>query len=324
MRTLDEKKPQQRPIYSTPKTLLVSALLALVAGLLASFVAAIVMIFLRLVAGIPTPVELLGDFYLLHINVHVFIGFLNKFAPNPKTAPLGLALLGMLALGTVLGLFYAALAHVRIPTRGYRPGKREWLTAAAIALAMTLVAVILFREVLAQNSYGMPLSWAAIVTVIGLLIVFSAYALTLCLAYRGLLPKQPDPSTAPGLQGRRQLISGAGIAALTVGAGAGTLGMVKAYYDSYTAYDGKETPLHDSRTQQITPNSEFYQVTQNAIDPHPAAGLWRLEVRGLVGKTGDYTYDEIQQLPSTSRAITMECISNGVGGHLMSTASGRA
>jgi DMSO/TMAO reductase YedYZ molybdopterin-dependent catalytic subunit len=77
---------------------------------------------------------------------------------------------------------------------------------------------------------------------------------------------------------------------------------------------------HNGMTSPITPNSEHYVVTQNPIDPTPNLDVWRLEVAGLVGTTGSYTYEEVQNLPSTSRAITLECISNGPGGGLISTA----
>jgi DMSO/TMAO reductase YedYZ molybdopterin-dependent catalytic subunit len=43
-------------------------------------------------------------------------------------------------------------------------------------------------------------------------------------------------------------------------------------------------------------------------------------VTGLVGQSGSYSYEEVQKLPSTSRAITLECIANGVGRDLISTA----
>ncbi len=72
------------------------------------------------------------------------IALLNQFNPNSKTAPLGLALLGMLGVGTVLGGVYAAILHLPLPVVGYRPGRREWLVAASFAGAMTLVAVVLF------------------------------------------------------------------------------------------------------------------------------------------------------------------------------------
>ena len=81
-----------------------------------------------------------------------------------------------------------------------------------------------------------------------------------------------------------------------------------------------ETFTQNGFTAPITTNSDHYVVTQNPIDPTVNTAVWRLEVTGLVGNSGSYTYSEIQNLPSTSRAITLECIANGPGGHLMSTA----
>nr|MBA2677220.1 molybdopterin-dependent oxidoreductase [Ktedonobacteraceae bacterium] len=306
--------------YSTRRTLLFSAVFALGAGLLASLLAIVAMLTLRLLAGIPTPVELFGDFYLKHIDVHVFITLLNRFNPNSKTAPLGLALLGMLGVGTVLGLVYAAILRLRLPVVGYRPSRREQLVAAGFAGAMTLVAVVLFWDELRQNLFGFSILWATVITIVGLLVEFCVYGAALCLAYRALLPKQPAPNLASSVQERRQLLSRAGVAALTVGGAAGTLGLVRAYFDTYTAYDGMETPNHQSVTSPITPNDEYYVVTQNALDPKPDPNLWQLEVTGLVNKPGVYNYANLQKLPSTSRAVTIECISNGIGGHLMSTA----
>src|SRR5579862_8757841 len=82
--------------YTTWRTLLISALLAPGAGLAASLSAAALMGLLRLAAGIPTPVELFGDFILKHIDAGNFVHFQIVFSPNSKTVPLGLALLGMI------------------------------------------------------------------------------------------------------------------------------------------------------------------------------------------------------------------------------------
>jgi DMSO/TMAO reductase YedYZ molybdopterin-dependent catalytic subunit len=71
---------------------------------------------LRLFAGIPTPVELFGDFLLKRLDANTFVGFLIRFAPNPKTTPPGLTLLAMIAVGTMLSLVYAAIVRIPLPT----------------------------------------------------------------------------------------------------------------------------------------------------------------------------------------------------------------
>jgi len=284
--------------------------------------AAALMGVLRLEAGIPTPVELFGDHVLKLLPAGRFVQFLITFGRNAKTEPLGLTLLGMIGLGTLLGLLYAPLVRVALPASGYGPARREWLVAAVLAIVMTLAAVALFWGELGQNFLGLPLAWALLVTTLAMLAESSVYAATLCMAYRALLPKQPAPGVSTQAQERRQLLARAGIAALSLGAGAGTLGLIRGFLtgESFTSYDGTETSAHHGFTAPITPNNEHYVVTQNPVDPTPNLDVWRLEVTGLVGSPGTYTYEQLKSLPSTSRAITLECISNGPGGRLISTA----
>src|SRR5438105_5195219 len=139
------------------KPLVAHALAALGSGLLASLLAVVLMGVLRLAAGIPTPVELFGDHVLKNIDVNTFIRLLITFGPNAKTLPLGFALLGMIGAGVVLSLLYAALVRVSLPASGYRPTRREWITAWAFAVGMTLVGVVLFWDELRQNFFGVPL-----------------------------------------------------------------------------------------------------------------------------------------------------------------------
>jgi hypothetical protein len=308
-------------IYTKRRAFFTAIFLAPGAGLVASLLAAMLMILLRLTAGLPSPVELFGDFTLKHIDVGTFLRLLMTFSPNSKTVPLGLALLGMIALGTVLSLPYAAVVRVQLPAKGYRPGKREWLTALAFGIVMTLVGVVLFWDELRQNFYGLPINLSRLTSASGLLADFVFYAVVLCLAYRVLLPKYVAPGgTDEVVSRRRLLLSRAGVAALSIGGLAGTTELVRSYLSNYASYDGMKTATHFRVTSPITPNADHYVVTQNPVDPTPNSDLWRLEVTGLIKNAGTYTFAEVQALPSTSRAITLECIANGRGDHLIGTA----
>lgn len=315
-----EQRQQPAP-YTKRQTLFLSALLALGAGLAASLTAVVVMGILRLALGIPTPVELFGDFVLKHMNVNTFLRLLLTFGPNAKTEPLGLALLGMIAVGTVLALLYALLVRLTLPVPTTRPTRREWVVALSFGVAMSALAIILFWNEIGQNFFGLTRGWSMLVTALGLFADFIAYGIVLCLAYRLLLPRQPiaDATGTSAAQGRRQLLSRVGVAAWSVGAAGGTFGLVRGFLNNYTTYDGSKAPTHNGFTPPITPNSEHYVVTQNPVDPTVNIALWRLEVTGLLNSTGSFTYDEVQKLPSTSRAITLECIANGIGDHLIST-----
>lgn len=302
------------------KRVLLSAFAALSAGLTASLVVVVLMGILRLVAGIPTPVELFGDHILKLLPAPKFVDLLVKFSPNSKTAPLGLTLLGMVGLGTLLGLFYAAVVRVQWPTSGYRPARREWLVAGLLAAGMLGLSIVLFWGEIGQNFLGLPLTWAMLVTSLALLADFSLYAVMLCLTYHILLPRQQVDNIPAKTRNRRQLLARAGVAALGLGAAGATVGLIKGLLNNYTSYDGMKSFSTNGFTAPITPNSQHYVVTQNVVDPVVNPGVWRLEVTGLVGRAGTYTYEELQNLPSTSRAVTLECIANGINDHLISTA----
>ncbi|HEY0753157.1 MAG TPA: molybdopterin-dependent oxidoreductase [Ktedonobacteraceae bacterium] len=298
-------------------TLLVASLLA---GLVAALVSVTCMGVLRLFVGVPTPVELLGDVILKQLPASRFVDMLIRFQPNPKLAPLGLTLLGMVGLGVFLGLPYAFVARVSTPLTSYRSTRREWLCMLAFGLAMGLAGILLFHGELAQNFFGLPGSWATLLNVLGLLLDFLLYALVLGHAYRLLLPHQRVEQREGTERDRRALLARVGVAAVGLGAAGGSLGVLRGYLNRYSSYDGMETFTQNGAVAPITPNDQHYVVTQNAIDPTPNTALWRLEVTGLVGKSGTYTYEEFTSLPSISRAVTLECIANGIGGHLISTA----
>ncbi|MBI3997890.1 MAG: molybdopterin-dependent oxidoreductase [Armatimonadetes bacterium] len=73
---------------------------------------------------------------------------------------------------------------------------------------------------------------------------------------------------------------------------------------------------------EVTPNDRFYVVSKNpaGLDPKVDASKWSLEITGLVGKPIKLTYEEIRAMPSVTRYHTLECISNEVGGDLVSNA----
>ncbi len=315
---IQAKNVSSPPTYTRGRTIVFSSLFALGAAFAASLTTICIMSLLRLLAGIPTPVELFSYFVLNHLTAAKFVDLQVAFSPHSKTAPLGLAILGMLAVGTVLGLLYAALVRLRLPVTSYRPGRREWITAVAFAVFLVLVGSLLFNEQLRQNQFGFSIGWATFLSVLGLAADFGAYGIVLCLGYRALIPKQ-EMANNPR-QGRRLLLSRAGVAALSVGTAAGAVSALGALLKEYTSYDGSRTPTPNNVTAPITPNDQHYVVTENTIDPTVNADVWQLEVTGLVRNPGSYSYESLQKLPSISRAVTLECIANGVGGHLMSTA----
>jgi len=72
----------------------------------------------------------------------------------------------------------------------------------------------------------------------------------------------------------------------------------------------------------LTPIENFYVVSKNiGSDPVVDGQSWRLSVGGLADKPLRLSLPELRSLPSATEFVTMECISNDVGGPLMSTGS---
>jgi DMSO/TMAO reductase YedYZ molybdopterin-dependent catalytic subunit len=71
---------------------------------------------------------------------------------------------------------------------------------------------------------------------------------------------------------------------------------------------------------EITPNDRFYRIDINVAIPTIIADMWKLRITGLIDNPLEFTYGELKSLPSMEEYATLECVSNKVGGDLISTA----
>ena len=69
----------------------------------------------------------------------------------------------------------------------------------------------------------------------------------------------------------------------------------------------------------ITPVGNFYYVSKNFVDPSVDGQSWRLHIGGMADKPVTLSLGDLRGLPATNEYVTLECISNNVGGDLMST-----
>ncbi len=74
----------------------------------------------------------------------------------------------------------------------------------------------------------------------------------------------------------------------------------------------------DGISLEITPNDQFYIVTKNLVDPAVSADGWSLDITGVVNQPRRFSYQDILGLPAVDQFTTLECISNLVGGNLIS------
>jgi DMSO/TMAO reductase YedYZ molybdopterin-dependent catalytic subunit len=308
-------------IWNSIKTLATG----LLAGFIASLVMTLVMALLRYLLGIATPAELFGDRIAPTFNPSEFLQLLQRFGGynELKQTGAGSVLAGQCAVGTLGGALYAYLVERERRASGgrewrYGISRRGFIFAAVFVALFWVVSLVVFWPVLETSYLGLPPAWATIANVIGLLISYASYGAALLFVYRFLTGSAPikerAPAGGPPIKRRVFIASAAGVA---LAAAVGGL-LYKLYQLATFSYDGKQYIGPD--VQPITPTEDFYTVTKNVIDPDVAKSAWRLEITGMVERPRDYSYEDLRALPSMTQETTLMCISNWVGGGLMSNA----
>ncbi|MHB8611526.1 MAG: molybdopterin-dependent oxidoreductase [Candidatus Dormibacteraceae bacterium] len=172
-----------------------------------------------------------------------------------------------------------------------------WLVVAAVLLPLSGAGFLGLND-----GPTTPLIWAAL---------FAVYSVVLQLGR--------DSGVEPGFDlGRRRLLG-----ALPVTIGAVSLGVLafRLLPDWYQAiFNPPEAGLRGP-APEITPIDNFYVVSKNFSDPVVDAQGWNLAVGGMVDRPLKLSLTELRALPGATEYVTLICVSNDVGGGLMSTGS---
>jgi DMSO/TMAO reductase YedYZ molybdopterin-dependent catalytic subunit len=88
---------------------------------------------------------------------------------------------------------------------------------------------------------------------------------------------------------------------------------------SLEALQARPAPAPGTRPE-VTSVRDFYNIDINTNPPVIDGADWRLELRGLVDQPMILTLNDLRAYPAVSQMVTMSCISNTVGGSLISTA----
>lgn len=73
-------------------------------------------------------------------------------------------------------------------------------------------------------------------------------------------------------------------------------------------------------SQEVTAMEDFYRVDVNIFPPSISSSNWTLPVKGLVSNPLTLDYGQLLGMASVEQYNTLECVSNEVGGDLISTA----
>src|SRR5256886_4426458 len=217
-----------------------------------------------------------------------------------------LALLTALAVFLVLPGIYAILYR-----RVQRWLKNRWLVMAFYTFSSAGIVLLGILPILDAGFFGSNTSVGIGFAVFSQLIGYWLYAALLDYLLVDVAAEHPEGFSLS----RRQFIAGTigaiAVAALTV-YGLGSLISKKGRLVF--------TSIAEMFSKEQTPTSEFYVVTKNVIDPTVDAGTWHLSIGGLVSNPTPYSYADLQALATIDEFVTLECVSNEVGGDLISMA----
>jgi DMSO/TMAO reductase YedYZ molybdopterin-dependent catalytic subunit len=272
------------------------ALRGLRAGAIAGTLLVALMYLLGSLAGLRPLPQLLQQ-PILDVMPGAVFGFLIDHLQHAgkvvEEASLVVAMIvGLAVLGGVYGYLRSRHAISRL---AIAISAAAWLIVTAILLPASGDGWFGLAE-----SFTAPLLWA---------VLFLVYAVILEGAYDSWLvfpPAEADP-------GRRQLL--AAIPLAVAGGSLLVLGfeLVPGWYRAiFAAPSG-------GPTAELTPVGDFYVVSKNFTDPKVDAAGWELNLHGLVDKPQRLTLDALRQLPAVTEFVTLECISNNVGGNQIST-----
>ncbi|MBK1784198.1 molybdopterin-dependent oxidoreductase [Prauserella cavernicola] len=153
---------------------------------------------------------------------------------------------------------------------------------------------------------------------------------------RALRAAEPVPTSTEGGADRRRFLVGAGAVAVgagVVGLGGALLGNTRDAAGSRAAV-GRLTVTRPvppppagadfaklGTPTFLTPNADFYRIDTALVLPQVKADDWSLRIHGMVDRELTLTYDDIRNRGLVERTITLCCVSNEVGGPLISNAN---
>src|SRR5215831_17572690 len=269
------------------------------AGTVAGFTAVAAMYVAALLTGVRGLPDLLQQPILSIMPGPVFGFLIDNLQHAGKVIEEAGLIVAMVVALAVLGAL-AGYATVRYGLA------RAGLLAAAVAWAVVVAIVLPLggRGFLGlTDGVQTPVIWA---------LVLAVYWLVWDLGWGS--PGTADPGAAD--MDRRRLLA---FAPAAIGLGSlALIGFLKVPDWVRIIVAPPESGL-SGLSPELTPVDHFYKVSKNFQDPVVSANGWSLRVGGMVTQPLKLSYRDLLAVPATTEVVTLECISNDVGGNLMST-----
>ncbi|MCL5256506.1 MAG: molybdopterin-dependent oxidoreductase [Chloroflexi bacterium] len=303
--------------------------LGFLAGILAGIVMTALMILFSLVFGAATLPDVISSAVLQFTPTNIQDALLSTLGANLKPTFFTLLLVGQIIIAGLFGILYAALfparpAGSRLAAEYEEYRQVSWRSGTLFSILIWLFTMLIMLPVTGVGFFGSALAGGAGLISLTYLAFHLSYGITLGYLMGRLVstpePQRPALATAISIT-RRSFLTQAVMLVAGVAA-AGLLARVLSLFAEAISLP-QESPTVGALPPEITPNNKFYIVTKNFVDPTINKAAWTLSIGGLVDRPYQLTYDELAAMSSASEYVTLECISNPVGGDLISNAQWR-
>lgn len=313
-----------------------------VAGAVAAALMGAVMLTLRMAAGVPSWLELIGNALTAHVPIPLFKFSTSTLGTETKPTLFTLLTLIMVAVGGALGVLYVQQL--------WRPGtflRGMLLPALALGAAVWFVLMLLVSPILGAGVFGARLTSGTGGYIIGGLFLCALYAVALAGMTELLHRAFATPAAEPHYnEQRRTFLLNVAIGGTLVVLGALAVQVRRFAFHSESASTSPSQPspvveqanaiAQAARMQagpatdpafalvasklppEVTDTDDFYVISKNFSDPTVNENGWLLKVTGLVATPLALAATDLRAMPSVTFLRTMECISNDVGGDLIS------
>lgn len=226
------------------------------------------------------------------------------------------------------GAVFGAVLVLSIP-HDERQAMRRGLVGGVVLLLLTVII---------EASLGAPnVSWTATVLWLGILFLSWGAILGRAVA-ETTVEVEVEAETEVSRRSFLQMVSGGSVAAALLSLGIASLvnrdeteptvasppeievedTTGPAASPPQEVLEGRIEPAPGTRPE-ITSNADFYRIDINTSPPRVDATSWTLPLAGLVDRPLELTLEQVLERPAVTQVVTMQCISNPIGGDLTST-----
>ncbi len=280
------------------------------AGALAALVGLASIIVLREITGVVSLMDALAEVILSWIPVGLFAKMIGLFGTSAKAWLFAGIAATLILIASIAGWLFTAPSNP--------PPRLAWREGVTF-FAVTLAGLSLFMVWAVDLRRGGILTYGDLATILltlGAGVLVFGLVLSLALFWLRAFTVARSVDRPPVDDDRRRFLGAAGLGLLGV-ASLAIVGREVARVRS-----GEAVVASSKMPDPITPNEQFYIVSKNFIDPRvdTTNRNWSIRVEGLVNTPRTLSAAELGSLAAPNFVSTLTCISNPVGGPLISTA----